>query len=206
VGGTREYPVHFRLVAAAKPEIEAMVKARQFIPDLYYRLNVLRIPVPSLRERPEDIPSLILNATKKCVAEGASPKQFLVRTVRYFERYSWPGNVRELENLIYSLLDLSRTEKIGPDQLDAKFFQTTLPGVPSPTRVFNLKQRLDDVEKQHLISVLQVSKTLREAARKMDVSLTTVLRLLKKHALTPENILGVHAASPSQPSSEGDRP
>lgn len=88
VGSSREYKVHFRLIAAAKPEIEAMVKSRSFIPDLYYRLNVLRIPVPSLRQRPEDVPSLILNAANKFAANGGTPKQFLLRTVRYLERYA----------------------------------------------------------------------------------------------------------------------
>lgn len=202
VGSSREIPVKFRLVAAAKPILVEAVKANTFTPDLFYRISRTIIAVPALKDRQEDIEPLVHHFCKKWSAENHENKTFLRRTLPFLENYSWPGNVRELENLIYSLLDLSRTDKIGPDQLDAKFFQTALPGVPSPNRVFNMKQRLDDVEKHHLISVLQVSRTLREAARKMDVSLTTVLRLLKKHMLTPENILGVHAATAPN---EGDR-
>jgi len=204
VGGTREIQVRFRLIAAAKPQLVEMVKSQAFTPDLFYRISRTIITSPLLKDRAEDIEPLVQHFCEKWSRENHETKTFLRRTLPFLEAYHWPGNVRELENLIYSLLDLSRTDKIGPDQLDAKFFQSPLPGVPSPSRVFNLKSRVDEVEKQHLISVLQVSRTLREASRKMDVSLTTVLRLLKKHQLTPDNILGIHAG-PNGPHSEGDR-
>lgn len=191
VGSTREIKVDFRLVAAAKPDLLDAVKNNRFTLDLFYRIGRSIIALPPLRERAEDIEPLVHHFASRWSKENGEEKTFLVRTMPYLESYSWPGNIRELENLVFSLLDLSSESKIAPHHLDPKFFQKTL-APTTATNLLSLKQRLDDVERDHLVSVLSISKTLREASRRMQVSLTTVLRLIKKHNLQPLQHLGVN--------------
>jgi DNA-binding NtrC family response regulator len=181
VGGTREYKVHFRLVAAAKPEIEAMVKRREFIPDLYYRLNVLRIPVPALRQRPEDVPSLILNAVKKFAADGAAPKQFLLRTVRYLEKYAWPGNVRELENEVEKLCTICPNKKITPEDLDARFFDDGSSQHESQEAV------TPELTREMVLVALQESPSIREASRRLGVAHSTLYDAMKRLGIESKN-------------------
>ncbi len=192
VGATREISVKFRLIASAKPNLVDAVKQGTFSLDLFYRISRTIIPVPALKDRPEDIEPLVRHFCTQWAKENNESKTFLARTIPFLEAYPWPGNVRELENLVYSLLDITPESKIAPEHLDATFFQNTPRGTPAPHRVFALKERIDEVEKQHMISVLAVSKTLREAARRMQVSLTTVLRLMKKHSLDAKS----HLATP----------
>ena len=102
VGGTDTIKVDVRIIAATNKDLEAMVKAKTFREDLYYRLNVVRIKMPPLRERRDDIPQIVdfclqnLVKQKKARVAKVSPEALAV-----LARYDWPGNVRELENLVY---------------------------------------------------------------------------------------------------------
>jgi two-component system nitrogen regulation response regulator GlnG len=102
VGGTETIRVDVRIIAATNKDLETMVKTKSFREDLYYRLNVVRIRMPPLRERPEDIPAIVefclqnLAKQRKAKVTRVSPEALAVLT-----RYGWPGNVRELENMIY---------------------------------------------------------------------------------------------------------
>ena len=102
VGGTETIKVDVRIIAATNKDLEAMVKTKAFREDLYYRLNVVRIKMPPLRERMEDIPQIVdfliqnLVKQKKARTSGVSPEAMAVLT-----RHTWPGNVRELENVVY---------------------------------------------------------------------------------------------------------
>ena len=180
VGSTREYKVHFRLVAAAKPELESMVKQRKFLPDLYYRLNVLRIPVPALRQRPEDVAPLILNATKKFSIDGKQPKQFLLRSVRYLERYGWPGNVRELENEVEKLSTVCPHDKIAPEDLDARFFcDKSHQEAP--------KANPQELTRERILTALQESPSIREASRRLGVAHSTLYDTMKRLGIESKN-------------------
>src|SRR5690606_31077429 len=102
VGGSETIRVNVRIIAATNKDLEAMVKAKTFREDLYYRLNVVRIKMPPLRERSEDIPQIVdyclqkLSREKKSRVTKVSPEVLAI-----FAKHSWPGNVRELENVIY---------------------------------------------------------------------------------------------------------
>jgi two-component system nitrogen regulation response regulator GlnG len=102
VGGTETIKVDVRIIAATNKDLEAMVKSKAFREDLYYRLNVVRIKMPPLRDRMEDIPQIVdfliqnLVKQKKARTSGVSPEAMAVLT-----RHHWPGNVRELENVVY---------------------------------------------------------------------------------------------------------
>jgi DNA-binding NtrC family response regulator len=187
VGGTRERVVNFRLVAAAKPNLKEAVEKNDFTPDLYYRIGQTILSLSPLRDRPQDIEPLVRHFCERWSKENGEEKTFLVRTIPFLESYSWPGNIRELENLVYSLLDITSDAKIGPEHLDAKFFNASKPVAPGT--LYSLKHKIDETEKEHLTQVLGVSGSLRETARRMDVSLTTVLRLIKKHAIDPASHL-----------------
>jgi transcriptional regulator with PAS, ATPase and Fis domain len=102
IGGRNDIPVNIRIIAAANQDIERLIADGQFRTDLYYRLNVLRLNLPSLRDRLEDIPELVYAITRKYHLE--SDAQFIVREILYrYKGYNWPGNVRELENIVQRL-------------------------------------------------------------------------------------------------------
>jgi DNA-binding NtrC family response regulator len=118
VGATRPIPVDVRIIAATNLNLADEVKAKRFRDDLYYRLNVVEIRLPPLRERREDIPLLVDAFLKKC----GDPRRKEVKGVSeaalaMLMDYAWPGNVRELENVIERAVTLSRSEKIVPEDL-----------------------------------------------------------------------------------------
>ncbi len=183
IGASQEIPVRFRLITAAKPDLEQEVKKGNFRMDLLYRVKGATISLPALRERPEDIEPLVAYFTRKWVEENKRPKVFLARTVRYLERYPWTGNVRELEHFVFELLDLVNKDKITPDDLDSKFFSGSTAKSSLDLESLSLKQRMNDIEATHIKSVMEQSRSLREAAKKMDITHPTLLRLLKKHGM-----------------------
>jgi two-component system response regulator PilR (NtrC family) len=108
VGGTDEEPVDVRIIAATHQDLEARIASGDFREDLYYRINVLPIHLPPLRQRREDIPLLVdFFLQKYCKQMDLPPKQISVEAMQMLESYDWPGNVRELENLIERALALS---------------------------------------------------------------------------------------------------
>lgn len=176
VGSNREIAVHFRLVVAAKPGLEAMVKSGEFLPDLFYRLNVLRLVVPPLRERPEDITPLVKHFCDRYNKDTGEAKEFLTKSIFYFERYSWPGNVRELENTIERLCATTIGKTIGPEQLDVKFLRNE--DLIFPTR--KATERAFVMERERVLEVLRESPSQREAARRLGVAKSTFHDYLKR--------------------------
>jgi DNA-binding NtrC family response regulator len=118
VGGARSIPVDVRVIAATNLDLAGEVKAKRFREDLYYRLNVIEVHMPALRERPEDIPLLALHFTKKYAEPMNKPVAGLTEgALALLMDYAWPGNVRELENVIERGVTLTRGEKIGSEDL-----------------------------------------------------------------------------------------
>jgi len=120
VGGTRDIAVDVRVIAATNKDLETEVAEGRFREDLYFRLNVVTIRVPPLRERIDDIPLLVEHFLRKYAPPGQKPKKISPRAMRLAMDYAWPGNVRELENAIQRAVVLSRGETIFPEQLPAK--------------------------------------------------------------------------------------
>ncbi len=122
VGGNEERVVDVRLVVATHRNLEEMVRAGQFREDLYYRLNVVSISLPPLRERREDIPVLVEHFLRKFEREiGRAAPRFAPEVMELFERYRWPGNVRELENVVERAVVLSPLSVVTPDSLPPRF-------------------------------------------------------------------------------------
>ena len=113
VGGNAPIKVDVRVIAATNKPLEAAVAAKQFREDLFYRLNVVRIHLPPLRERRDDIPLLVNYFLEKIAREqGRQPKSIAIAAGKLLEKYHWPGNVRELENAIRRALVLAKSDAI----------------------------------------------------------------------------------------------
>jgi two-component system response regulator HydG len=120
VGSSRDVVVDARVIAATNRDLEKDVADGRFREDLYFRLNVVTIVVPPLRERLEDVPPLVDHFLKLQAPSGGKPKKVSPRAMRLVMRYDWPGNVRELENAVQRAVVLSRGETIFPEHLPAK--------------------------------------------------------------------------------------
>jgi len=116
VGGERFAQANVRVLAATNCDLEKMVAAKQVRSDLYFRLNVLRLPLPPLRERCSDIPLLVTHFLER-LAENGPPKVLTEASLRKLEAYAWPGNVRELLNVLQRAVVLAPGPNIEPDHI-----------------------------------------------------------------------------------------
>ena len=187
VGSDRELPVNVRILTATNRNLGEEVKAGRFREDLYYRLNVVTIRMPSLRECVEDIPELLDFLNKNLAQElGMSPVSFTQEDISRLQRYAWPGNVRELRNLVERALLLGRLplDALGgtsasPDSSAASNAETT--GFPTDWT-------LEQVEMKHMLRVLDTTGGNKsEAARRLGVSRKTLERKLRSRATAAQD-------------------
>ncbi len=175
VGGTQSIKVDFRSVAATNKNLEELVKAGTFRPDLYYRLKVFAIDLPPLRERREDIPLLADHFVKKFAAamNKAAPR-LSAGAVDLLLSHHWPGNVRELENAVERALVIGRGPEIQPTDFP---FQLQPSGQA-------MGHTLEQVERLHIERVLQETEgNLSRAARVLDIDRTTLYNKLRRYGL-----------------------
>ena len=207
VGAAAEGPVDVRVRAATNRNVEDDVREGRFRQDLYYRLNVIRVEVPPLRDRTEDIRPLAEYFLRRCAAEqskdirGLSPDAH-----RALERYGFPGNVRELENIIERAVALATGPVIGlgdlPRELSGAASQPTpsLAGVPDEG--CNLDDVLGEMERRMLLQALERSGGVRtHAAKLLGVTLRSLRYRLQKHALGEADDDVGEAEAPSTPTS-----
>jgi two-component system response regulator PilR (NtrC family) len=189
VGASAEVSVDVRILAATNRQVEDDVRTGRFRQDLYYRLNVIRIEVPPLRERREDIRPLAEHFLARCAAEqdkqlrGLSPD-----ALRALEGYAFPGNVRELENVIERAVALATGQTIGlgdlPGEVSGAAAQPTPALVNLPEEGCNLDDILGEVERRMILQALERSGGVRNAAaRLLGVTLRSLRYRLQKHAL-----------------------
>jgi two-component system, NtrC family, response regulator PilR len=160
VGGTEEIPVDTRIVAATHRDLEKMVKQGDFREDLYYRVSVIPVELPPLRERRDDIRDLVGHFLRKFAAQpGQSPKQCSEEVTRYLEEYDWPGNVRELENTIERAVALEAGEEIQAARLPERILkyspQKADGGLYFPEQGVDLEKYLRELEKSYLLEALR---------------------------------------------------
>ncbi|WP_343712274.1 nitrogen regulation protein NR(I) [Inquilinus sp.] len=133
VGGRTPIRADVRIIAATHRDLRSMVRQGLFREDLFYRLNVVPIRLPPLRERSEDIPALVSHFMRRAAAEGMSEKALDKRAMERLTRHRWPGNVRELENLARRLCALYSQETIGIDVVEAELSDALpQPGIAEP--------------------------------------------------------------------------
>jgi two-component system response regulator PilR (NtrC family) len=187
VGATREVAVDVRLLAATNRDIESDVSAGKFRQDLYYRLNVIRLRVPPLRDRREDIASLIEYFIQRFSAEiGKVVTGLTPDALRVLDQYAFPGNVRELENVIERAVVLSRSRLIGLGDLPPEL--SGLAGAPAtnldevPPDGCDLEAILSEVERRLLVSALDRTGGVRKhAADLLGITFRSIRYRLKKH-------------------------
>ena len=169
VGGSKSKKVEFRLVAATNRSLEDMVKAGTFRQDLFYRINVITVRLPSLRERKEDIPALVDYFLKDVAAENKSaPKRASAGVLRAMMEYNWPGNVRELENEVKRMVALSEDDKISPDVLSpALRGHAAATGLANAQEDMPLKDLVERVERQRIEETLEKTGNNRSKAAEL---------------------------------------
>jgi len=153
LGGTTTLNVDVRLIAATNKNLEEEVKAGRFREDLFYRLNVIPINLPPLRDRKEDILDLIRVFLEKCRSKLSKNVRFSKDALDLLIDYDYPGNVRELENIIERCVTLSASEVISKDELPA-IIKPAAPGIKS----LLLSEISADAEKSHIVRVLQTTQ------------------------------------------------
>jgi DNA-binding NtrC family response regulator len=183
VGGIRDLTANFRLVAATNRDLGAEVAANRFRADLYYRLNVVRVRMPPLRERIEDIPLLVDVILRPLSKELGRPAPTVsARALKKLQSYAWPGNVRELRNVLErAMLTMTGKEIVNDDLLlesDTKSLAKTSGGMPAADWEI---RALDDVVADYVTaSVTAAGGNVRKAARQLQISPSTLYARMKK--------------------------
>ena len=167
VGGHHSIPIDVRIIAATNQDLRKQIKLGNFREDLFYRLDVLTLTLPSLREMREDIPQLVDCLIERiCKKYHIAPKKVSGEVVSIFCRYSWPGNVRELENILERLLNLVEEKVMGVEHLPPYLWQHIESNHYLATGP-NLGSMTAEVEKEAIINALKATKNNRSKAAKM---------------------------------------
>jgi sigma-54 specific flagellar transcriptional regulator A len=188
VGSIESRRANVRILAATHRDLEARAGAGEFREDLFFRLNVFPITVPSLRDRLDDLPELIDDLVRRGEAEGRPSIQFTATALECLCSYSWPGNVRELQNLVERLSILYPGRAIDREHLPPAIGERrraaaiALPRIPSSG--LDLREHLGNIEKQLIRSALdQTDGTVARAARLLNLRRTTLVEKLRKYEL-----------------------
>jgi DNA-binding NtrC family response regulator len=189
VGSGRKIRLDVRVISATNADLEKAVHRGLFRDDLYYRLNVIPVPLPPLRERREDIALLARHFLKKCCIEMShEPMSYSTEALRLFELYEWPGNVREMENVIERAVALSDTNIITPDDLPQTMHVTTQnsrvnPIDPPKVTVdgVDMPSLLAEIERTMIDEALQLSRGVKaRAALLLGLNRTTLVEKMKR--------------------------
>lgn len=177
IGSSDPIKINIRIVAATNKDLASMVKEKQFREDLYYRLNVVPIIIPPLRNRREDIIPLIFHFLSQINEKYSLKKTISSSAIDKLVRYNWPGNVRELENIIEHMLVISFDDEITEKDLPATFIQNVeqLQAI-NVNHILPWKDAVNELEQQLLNKAFQIHKSIRGVAKALGVNPSTVLR------------------------------
>jgi len=179
VGGLKTKKVDFRLVAATNKNLENLVREKKFREDLFYRLNVVPVTVPPLRERKEDIVPLVIFFLNKYNKKYGMSKKISPEVIRSLLNHEWPGNIRELENTIERLLVTSESNLVKLHNVKDIINVAPINIKPS----MDLKDLLEKTEKNLLLQVFQQCRTTREMAEMLGISQSAVVKKMQKHGI-----------------------
>ena len=194
VGATRSTTVDVRLIAATNADLEAAIAAGNFRTDLYYRLNVIQIHLPPLRERPDDIELLSYHFVRQsCARAGCAPKQLSPAAIVLLQQQCWPGNVRELQNIIERAVVLAKSETLDIEDFPDKLRQ------PTPVSVVNDSNQasptLESIEKAYIYWVLNQTEWQKsKAAQILGIDNSTLYRKINKYRFQDPRARGMAAA------------
>jgi len=185
LGGTKIIKVDVRIIAATNADLEELIKQKTFRKDLFYRLNVIKIDLPPLRERKEDIPLLVKHFIDLYSKENKKEIEGVTEDVmEIFENYNWPGNIRELENLIERAIVLTKSKLLTRNSLPAFFLTSQEENkniLVSSDNELSLKEQTQMVQKKMILMTLKKTKGVqKKAARILGVKPTTLNEMIKR--------------------------
>ncbi len=187
VGGTKTYKVDVRLICATNQDLEELVRRGEFRQDLYYRINVVTITQPPLRERIGDIPLLVEHFLKEFNSQtGKNVKRFDDEAMRLLQRYHWPGNVRELINVVERAVVLCKGDIVTVNDLPEHIRREDEPAhrIALAAGGNSLKAALAEPEKQIILQALEANGWNRQAtARMLGINRTTLYKKMKKYGI-----------------------
>lgn len=189
VGGTQTIKIDVRIISITNKDLALMVRNGTFREDLYYRLNVVPIHVPALRERREDIPHLIRHFMSVFNERYNLKKTIDHEAIEALTMYDWPGNIRELENLVERLIVTSGNEEIGQAQLPSYIFrhdESAFSGSGQPVsvnRIIPLKSAVESVEKILLEKTFAIADSCHKVASILEVDTSTISRKANKYGI-----------------------
>lgn len=183
VGGTKPITVDVRVIAATNKPLAEMVEAGQFREDLFYRLRVLTLEIPPLRERPDDIPVLAMHFLQESIKKSGVQKNFDPQVLNCFLTYRWPGNVRELRALVQSLATMSEEETISMQDLPQYMrAQSTQPQGNVSFRQ-PMREAVAELERNMIMTALAETGSTYKAARRLKVSQSTIVRKAQRYKI-----------------------
>ncbi len=177
VGGTTPLKSDFRVIAATHQDLQESIRNKTFRQDLFYRLNVIHLRVPPLRERPEDVPLLAQHFLRRYATETSKKIDSIQpEALEAMQGYPWPGNVRELENAIERAVVVGKGRQIRPGDLPFV--------APTPDATAAVNQSLQDMERRYIAQVLaSESGNVSNAAKVLRINRTTLYNKIKKYGL-----------------------
>lgn len=178
IGGTSHIPIDVRVIAATNKNFAEEIKNGNFRKDLYYRLNVIQIELPPLRDRKEDIPLLCNHfIQRQAIKKQSGPFHITDEAIDILKEYTWPGNIRELQNVIEYAVNFSKKGIITPESLPKEIYQKQI--------LKNSSQKISPVEQAELQWILEVldrtQLNFSKAAEELNMSRSTIYRKLKKY-------------------------
>lgn len=184
IGSSKEEKVDVRIIAATNRNLEKMIKERQFREDLYYRLNVIPVFIPPLRERIEDIPLLVrffIDKLNKKINKNILGAE--LKFISKLTEYPWPGNVRELQNIIERSMNLCQGNFLESDNLILTFedMDKIIMTDEKNKKQLKLTEVVEQCEKEAILKALEDNKSFRKAAKALGVSHTTIINKIKKY-------------------------
>jgi len=187
IGGTSPIKVDVRLIAATNADLERAVNEEKFRADLYYRLNVIPIDIPPLRERPDDIQLLVDHFLKSASERTGRRKTISKEAMELLTNYEWPGNVRELENIIERAGILQEGDQIQVEDLPDKIRNRT--HERRKLVMEKAQMTLEELEKEYLISVLEETNwQKKKASAVLGINASTLYRKIQRYGLTREKV------------------
>lgn len=183
VGGIKSISIDVRIISATNKDLLELVKEKKFREDLYYRLNVVPINIPPLKERYEDIIPLIQHNLREYNKKLNTNKEIDANTMAILIKYEWPGNVRELQNIIERLVITTKGDIIMPENLPSFIHENTLKNQKSKQEPVTLKEALEKKEREVLLNAYHNMKSTRIVAKELGISQPSVVRKLNKYGV-----------------------
>ena len=186
IGGSREIPINVRIISATNRNLEEMVQNDMFRQDLYYRLNVIPLYLPPLRERREDIALLANYLFNSTVADiNPNVKSISPEAIKKLESYDYPGNVRELSNIIERAINMARKPVITPNDIIFSIQNQSInTNNPNNNIIdFNLNAAVKNTEKRIIREALKEFNSSRKLGAALGISHTSIIRKMKEYNL-----------------------